>query len=401
MRFFIIIVCSLVIQFTAMAQSNPDDFLRGKALMQENLPMKAIELFSKSIQNDNSNASAYLSRGRAYMASHQYNLAIQDFIKADSLKEKIASYELSRAWALSGDKERAVKALRDHLDSEYRLPSSVIRLDPAFSSLERNKGWLDLWENNWYSPEEESEARINYLLNSKKFIDAIGVAGQEIEKNPSKHIFYYLRGKAFQEYGNPGNALKDYSKAIEMFARNADYYIARASVYRNEHKFAEAAQDMKRAVQLRPEDPSLLKTLAIDNISAGNKKDGVEAMNSYATLFRENHEAVYQAGMVNYEAGNYVKALEFFNQNLKDDQTDPRFFKARGDTYYQTSLFRYAIRDYGMALDLNPDLTDVWYMKGLARYKEGDHEGACIDWSRAKRQGDSRAAEKLRQYCGK
>ena len=401
MRLFIIILSMLLIQLNAKAQSDPDAFLRGEALMQEKLPQKAIDEFTKSIQNGNRDAQVYLSRGRAYMANNQYTLAIEDFLRADSLKENIASFELSRAYAFSGDKSKAVMTLKDHLASVYRKPVSIIKLDPAFASLERNREWLHLWDSTWYSPEEESAARINYLLNSKRYIDAIELAGNEIDKNPSKHIFYYLRGKAFQEYGNPGNALKDYSKAVDKFAREADYYIARASVYRNDHKFREAAEDMKRAVRLRPEDPSLLKILAVDYINAGNKEEGVEAMNKYAALFRENTEAVYQAGMINYEAGKYVKALEFFNQNLKNNQTDPRFFKARGDTYYQTRLYRYAIRDYGMALDLNPDLTDVWYMKGLARYQAGDHEGACIDWSRARRKGDARAAEKLKQYCGK
>ena len=401
MRLFIIIFSLLTIQLTVKAQSDPDAFLRGEALMQEKLPEQAIDAFTKSIHKGNRDAQIYLSRGKAYMANKQYTLAIEDFQKADSLKENIASYELSRAYALSGNKEKAVEVIKNHLGSSYRLPASVIKLDPAFASLERNREWLHVWDSTWYSPEEESAARINYLLNSKRYIDAIELAGKEIEKNPSKHIFYYLRGKAFQEYGNPDNALKDYSTAIDKFARKADYYVARASVYRNDHKYEEAAEDMKRAVQLRAEDPSLLKILAVDYINAGNKDDGVEAMNKYAALFRENTEAVYQAGMINYEAGNYVKALEFFNQNLKNNQTDPRFFKARGDTYYQTKLFKYAIRDYGMALDLNPDLTDVWYMKGQARYQAGDHEGACIDWSRARRQGDVRAAEKLKQYCGK
>ena len=50
-----------------------------------------------------------------------------------------------------------------------------------------------------------------------------------------------------------------------------------------------------------------------------------------------------------------------------------------------------------MALDLDPDDHEVWYLKGLARWNMNDREGAMNDWQHAARLGSPKAAEKLQQ----
>ncbi len=51
-----------------------------------------------------------------------------------------------------------------------------------------------------------------------------------------------------------------------------------------------------------------------------------------------------------------------------------------------------------MALDLEPDNPEVWYMKGLARWSMNDREGALSDWKQASRLGSYEAALKLEEY---
>ena len=63
--------------------------------------------------------------------------------------------------------------------------------------------------------------------------------------------------------------------------------------------------------------------------------------------------------------------------------------------------YRYAIYDYGMALDLDPSNGDVYYRRGEAYLKTGDRESACFDFDRALHYGKKKAILYLQKYCGK
>ena len=60
-----------------------------------------------------------------------------------------------------------------------------------------------------------------------------------------------------------------------------------------------------------------------------------------------------------------------------------------------SDTWTYAIKDFSMALDLDPRNPESWYMKGICRQEQGDHEGAKSDFEMAAHYGSTEAIEEL------
>jgi len=62
-------------------------------------------------------------------------------------------------------------------------------------------------------------------------------------------------------------------------------------------------------------------------------------------------------------------------------------------------MYEYAYKDFSMALDLNPQNGETWYLKGLARQHTADAEGACNDFEKAFKRGYKEALRELQENC--
>ena len=87
----------------------------------------------------------------------------------------------------------------------------------------------------------------------------------------------------------------------------------------------------------------------------------------------------YERGRTSYEAGQYEKAIECFDQAL---ELDPEFADAytfRGLAYYKQWYLDEAIDDYDKAVSLNPQDYYSRHNRGLAYYHQGRYEDAIED----------------------
>ena len=56
-----------------------------------------------------------------------------------------------------------------------------------------------------------------------------------------------------------------------------------------------------------------------------------------------------------------------------------------------------AIKDFDIAIELNPKLGESYFERGVAKHKLQDINGAYLDWSKAKELGFSKASEKIKK----
>jgi Flp pilus assembly protein TadD len=94
-----------------------------------------------------------------------------------------------------------------------------------------------------------------------------------------------------------------------------------------------------------------------------------------------------------------MNSLRCFNSNLKEDQANPVYFKARGKAYLKTSTLQYAISDLSMSLDLNPEDGETWMYLGVAKLQAGLKEEACSDFRKAIQLGMTAALQYQVDNC--
>lgn len=121
------------------------------------------------------------------------------------------------------------------------------------------------------------------------------------------------------------------------------------------------------------------------------------------------YDSHYNWGMLRYQIGDYVGALEAFNKAFEENpKTDDFMFYAfRGNTRSKMGLHREAIADFDRAIILRPKrVVDYpnwirnYFNRGVAKYYLNNSSGACEDWKKAYDMGYGSAGEYLNDFCG-
>ncbi|NMG08205.1 tetratricopeptide repeat protein [Brasilonema sp. UFV-L1] len=84
-----------------------------------------------------------------------------------------------------------------------------------------------------------------------------------------------------------------------------------------------------------------------------------------------------------FEKKQYNAAMNHYNQALKLNSKDSEIYYKRGLTRYRLGDYERAIADYNQAIQINPYYGKVYTQIGLARYQLGDYEAAIADYTQA------------------
>jgi tetratricopeptide (TPR) repeat protein len=117
----------------------------------------------------------------------------------------------------------------------------------------------------------------------------------------------------------------------------------------------------------------------------------------------------YNWGILRYQIGDYVGALEAFNKALEENPETDDFmiYSYRGNTKSKSGMYCDAIADFTKAIDLKPtkvmdysNWVKNYFNRGVAKFYCDNPEGACEDWKKSYDLGYGSASEYLNNYCG-
>jgi len=160
---------------------------------------------------------------------------------------------------------------------------------------------------------------------------------------------YTGRAKVLADRGEWGQALMDYSKAIELSPDDAQHYINRGSGYASVGDYARALKDYDKAIALDP------------------TKD----------------EAYHNRGMTYGRLNQFDKAISDLSQAIELNAYYYEAYSDRGTAYYGQQAYDRAIQDYTKAIVLQPDNATAYNKRGSAYASMGDHLKAIEDYNRA------------------
>jgi hypothetical protein len=121
------------------------------------------------------------------------------------------------------------------------------------------------------------------------------------------------------------------------------------------------------------------------------------------------YDSNYNWGLLRYQIGDYLGALEAFNKALEEDPSTDDFliYSYRGNTRSKMGLHSTAIADFDKAISLRPKrIIDYpnwirnYFNRGVAKYYMDNLTGACEDWKKAYDLGYGSASEYLMDFCG-
>ena len=351
----------------------------------------AVEEFTKAVQLDSKNDSAFLHRAYCYYEQGEYTAAIEDLNQSLALQPNNSRAYAKRASALAASGQ-AAPAVLDANEAIHRDPKNA-----SYYLLRANL----------------NEQLGNTQLALDDFAKAISAA-------PDSDTGYLARASFLRGQGQQQKALEDCYKAIQLNSTDAAAYVCRAQFYLATGAAQPALEDINRAMLMghaSGETNALLasaQTMLKSAQPAAPPQTEVTAANavplevaaqlisfspsasevtvtpkvptvskvkaevrSPAPVMRAEPRACkdatcfYRSGRSYSDQQRFDEALTAFNEAVRLEPKNPLLRNARGYANLRLHQYREALADFNEALRLNPNYENASKNRAAAMASAG------------------------------
>ena len=393
----------LLVLFLALVipgKGQADPYLLGRACMIRQQYDSAVYHLEKALEIQPGETEILFHLGVTYFNLNNVPEAHRTFYEVEKRRQGMGSLYLARTEARLNHPEQALKYLRIHLSSRYKVPENEILLDEDLSNLEHLPGWQELWnEKNWYSRGDKEFQEAMFLKNNGDDLEAINLLNKLEKQGYKRSVAQTEKAAIYNRLGNIKAAQSALTSATKSDVRNLDA-LHQLAVYQIEEGAPDVALiGLNRVIRQDPArfDAYLLRAEARSH--TGDLEGAREDMNLYLSYFPSDSDALYRKGGIEFSYGKYLNAIQSFNKALDLNNGKAEYYFARGKAYASTGTTRYAEKDMSMALDLDPYNGEIWFEKGKLSELLGNKKGACHCYQKAFQYGVYEAGELLDNNC--
>jgi len=396
-RILIYIGFSVITALTA-GQKPVFYLMKGKALLEEGKPDEAAALLTGALM-EKQDASFYLWRAEAYLIKGDYSSAVDDFSSANKLIPSSGEYGLARIYAIRNDAATAVYHLELSMRSPFRKSEKEILTDPSFSLLENKPEWRQFWKKDWYTTPEKSLAEIEYNISTGNINEARNALRTLRSSYPDDFVTGYSSALLSISDSKYPDAVKTLTQILAEYPDNEKCLRLLASVQESTGNPAGALSSYSRLIDLNVPDPELLISRAGCYRKTGETEKAMDDIARYLEFYPGSKKALSIAGKTSSAAGDNIRALSYFSENVRLHPNDPECYIDRANSYFMSRSWEWAAKDYGMSLDLQPGNSEAWLNNGISLVNLGKTEDACFNFRKAFNLGNKKSTEYLSKYC--
>jgi tetratricopeptide (TPR) repeat protein len=312
----------------------------------------------------------------------------------------MGSFYLAKSEVRLNHPEQALKYLRIHLSSRYKKPESEILLDEDINTLEGSAGWQQLWdEKRWYNSRDQTFQDAMFLKSQGDYLEAINQLNTLEKQGYKKSLVLSEKAAIYEELGNIKAARSALNSAVKSNARDLDALQELAVLQLADGDIEDAVNGFHRLLRQDPARFEAYMQRAEALSEMGDLDGAISDMELYLNYFPEDDSAFYRKGLIQFQHGKYLNAIQSFNKSLALNDGKAVYYFARGRTYAVTGTTRYAEKDMSMALDLDPLNGEIWFEKGKLAEALGSVENACHCYQKAFQYGVFEAGELINARC--
>lgn len=320
----LVILCAA----SAFAQQ-VDNAKEARARMAKNDFDGAIAFYTKCLAEDAKKFYCYGERGEAYEKKYKHDLALADYQKAVELSPAITAAALKSnapkpkyltkiggIYVFKADYDKAIESFEKALliDAEYY--DAIVGLGVAWFDKDRQKAASFFTRAMNLKPElpqayYEVGKLFEILGDEESFKQAYQYYSKAIAAD-ARFAPAYLGRFQVQKYGNPApekyqaEQLADISKYIELMPENDRGYYLRGLIYSLEmQKYPEAVKDFTRAIELYPNDAEYFMSRAEAYIALKSHQNAADDITKYLEIAK-NLEAFKMIEWLSKRAAAYL-----------------------------------------------------------------------------------------------
>ena len=269
----------------------------------------AILYYTDEIKTKPLETSLFASRGHAWLAKGETEIALADFNDAIKLDPK-------NEWALIGRGDTFVSRGNYREFTDY---TSALRINPRSSLpyMRRASNYIkakdygaaiqNLTEALRIDPRDPNAfyLRAWALISNKKVEQAIKDYEAAIQISPGYAVLFWHRGHAWSEKGDLDKAIADYSEAIRLDPNPSGYYRSRAKAFLKVQQYDRAIKDIDKLLLINSSDGDALV----------DRAEAYRAKKQYAKVLESLNKAVE----VDPENLDYKQRLAWFLATCPDN----------------------------------------------------------------------------------
>jgi tetratricopeptide (TPR) repeat protein len=366
---------------------------------------KAISDYSKVLVYNPDNLMVYFNRGNIYMQNKQYKNAARDYSEAIKIypdfidayaNRAIARSQLNQKELATEDFDKARQLKEEHyaktheeLVAEEEKIESLIEFEAEFFQSEKEKEQLQnreididllpdfsiIW-NIDNDPPEYYDLKLLQLASKRNMKMEARISSNEISENDARNKIdslnevlqqfpasiqaRYLRAVLNTEIKNYYAAISDYDQIIAIDSSFAPSYLNKGVIQSKLSLMYNAFNSSQSASFMLKDQPEF----------RSDENDGESIINN----FKKAQELIPDLPYAYYNLANsYCKQLRY------------------------TEAFEY----YNKAIEINPQLGEAYYNKGITMIYLGDNDNGCYYIGKSGELGIEEAYSVLKRYCNK
>ena len=363
-------------------------------------------------QKDTTTALAYLDsishknyyanfvEAEIFYGMDKWNKAVRYYKQTNALKPHYADFELAKVYAKKEQSDSVLFFLKEHLISEYKKMSFTVKTEPAFDFIRGTKEWKSLSIDDSYSKEEKALEQAIYYKEKNEIDLALDILDELIADNKKNDEALYYRAKFIIVLNKDYKyAISDLKKAIKINDRDYKYHHLLADFYFRTMKYKKALESYLLAHQFYPYNLNDYLNIAKAYYRTAEYGKAINYIARFTSIDSRNVDALLLAGQIYYDKGDYPSSIDYLTNAININPRRIDVLVARGKSYLENDQYAWAGRDFNIALDLDTQNGEIWYLKGLAFLYQGKRDEACKYFKKASYLNYYRADEYLLKEC--
>ena len=305
-----------------------------------------------------------------------------------------ALYGLGASLGRRGGEDLGLVYLQLSLYLAPTHPLALLSLADLYESLKKPELAIKIYER---VPVNSSLHR-NALIQMASDLDALDKPDEA-----EKHLEALIKDhpddlEAIMALGNVQRGRKQFAQCADTYGKGIDtikqpeksnwvIFYFRGICYERSHQWAKAEADLKKALDLFPEQPQVLNYLGYSWIDQGvNLDQGMDMIKRAVGQRPDDGYIVDSLGWAYFKIGNYDEAVKNLERAVELKPEDPTINDHLGDAYWRVGRTLEAHFQWAHARDLKPDPEDL--PKILAKLQNGLPDETSSQAKAGKKSGD-------------
>jgi len=341
-------------------------------------PSQAQEYYQKAVSIDPRSIRAYEGLARLAQKENHWEQVIESFKKIMGLNPQLpqAYLGLGEAYRISGDKAQAVETYSRLLDIFPDDEGIDVKVIEAYG-----RAIADNPQDGLYKEKREEVLADFEQLSKRKNYNAAD---------------YYNLGFLYEQVGGKEEAMRFYTKAVQMQPDHAQALYNLANLYQDAGSYKTAMELYGRLVHYHPKYALGYLKMGIILNALGDQERARRFYLKVIDLDPDNGDAYFNLGYLSESQGELNDAVNYYEKAVEVAPKNAEAYYNLGNAYASLGQNGEAIASYLKTVGLNPHHQDAFVNLSILSFKSRDFQGAIHYLEDAKALGYNPPAEYLK-----